>query len=172
LLGDLLTVVQEKVPIKIVVFNNGKLGFMARKNETALDDIRARFETLSPREREVMVHLVPGRLSKQIAGEFGISGTRLKCGLVPEKIAERIFDIVNQLNHDASRQYDHVSDRRCDFSDGHGDLRATSSTQIGENDDVHGRHKESRMPDVAQQSGSAGEQAQDDCNQSGADHNE
>src|SRR5258708_5619208 len=28
LLGDLLTVVQEKVPIKIVVFNNGKLGFI------------------------------------------------------------------------------------------------------------------------------------------------
>src|SRR5580704_12201295 len=28
LLGELLTVVQEKVPIKIVVFNNGKLGFI------------------------------------------------------------------------------------------------------------------------------------------------
>src|ERR1700744_4479673 len=28
LLGDLLTVVQEKVPIKIAVFNNGKLGFI------------------------------------------------------------------------------------------------------------------------------------------------
>ena len=28
LLGDLLTVVQEKLPIKIVIFNNGKLGFV------------------------------------------------------------------------------------------------------------------------------------------------
>src|SRR6202042_3923070 len=43
-----------------------------RKNETALGDLRARFETLSPREREIMVQVVRGRLSKQIAGDFGI----------------------------------------------------------------------------------------------------
>ena len=42
-----------------------------RKKETALDDLRARFATLSPREREVLVQVVRGRLSKQIAGEFG-----------------------------------------------------------------------------------------------------
>src|SRR6202043_3321937 len=34
-----------------------------RKNETALGDLRARFETLSPREREIMVQVVRGRLS-------------------------------------------------------------------------------------------------------------
>jgi pyruvate dehydrogenase (quinone) len=28
LLGDLLTMVQENLPIKIVVFDNGKLGFI------------------------------------------------------------------------------------------------------------------------------------------------
>jgi FixJ family two-component response regulator len=49
-----------------------------RKNEMALGDLRARFETLSPREREIMVHVVRGRLSKQIAGEFGISETTVK----------------------------------------------------------------------------------------------
>ena len=49
-----------------------------RKNETALGDLRARFETLSPREREIMVHVVRGRLSKQIAGDFGISETTVK----------------------------------------------------------------------------------------------
>jgi FixJ family two-component response regulator len=49
-----------------------------RKNETALGDLRARFETLSVREREVMVHVVRGRLSKQIAGELGISETTVK----------------------------------------------------------------------------------------------
>src|SRR5580704_15939869 len=46
-----------------------------RKEEAALGDLRARLETLSVREREVMVHVVRGRLSKQIAGELGISET-------------------------------------------------------------------------------------------------
>jgi FixJ family two-component response regulator len=49
-----------------------------RKKETALGDLRARFETLTPREREIMAHVVRGRLSKQIAGEFGISETTVK----------------------------------------------------------------------------------------------
>jgi pyruvate dehydrogenase (quinone) len=35
LLGDLLTVVQERVPIKIAVFNNGKLGFIDIEQKAA-----------------------------------------------------------------------------------------------------------------------------------------
>ena len=35
LLGDLLTVVQENVPIKIVVFDNGKLGFIDIEQKSA-----------------------------------------------------------------------------------------------------------------------------------------
>jgi FixJ family two-component response regulator len=49
-----------------------------RKNEMALGDLRARFETLSPREREIMVQVVRGRLSKQIAGDFSISESTVK----------------------------------------------------------------------------------------------
>jgi FixJ family two-component response regulator len=49
-----------------------------RKKETALGDLRACFETLSPREREIMIHVVRGRLSKQIAADFGISETTVK----------------------------------------------------------------------------------------------
>ena len=49
-----------------------------RKNETVLGDLRARFESLSPREREIMLQVVRGRLSKQIAGDFGISETTVK----------------------------------------------------------------------------------------------
>src|ERR1700691_2014829 len=49
-----------------------------RKKETALDDLRARFATLSPREREVLVHVVRGRLSKQIAGDMGIAEATVK----------------------------------------------------------------------------------------------
>ena len=58
-----------------------------RKKETALGDLRARFETLSPREREIMVQVVRGRLSKQIAGDFGISETTVK--VLESSVAKR-----------------------------------------------------------------------------------
>jgi FixJ family two-component response regulator len=38
-----------------------------RQNEKALSALRARFGTLSPREREIMIQVVQGRISKQIA---------------------------------------------------------------------------------------------------------
>jgi FixJ family two-component response regulator len=40
--------------------------------------LRARFETLTPREREVMVRVVAGRLNKQIAYDMGISEVTAK----------------------------------------------------------------------------------------------
>jgi FixJ family two-component response regulator len=48
------------------------------ENEKALAGLRARFETLSPREREVMTLVVTGRLNKQIAGDIGISEITVK----------------------------------------------------------------------------------------------
>jgi FixJ family two-component response regulator len=44
-----------------------------RENENALGSLRARFESLSPREREIMIQIVQGRLNKQIADDIGIS---------------------------------------------------------------------------------------------------
>jgi FixJ family two-component response regulator len=44
-----------------------------RENENALGTLRARFESLSPREHEVMIQIVQGRLNKQIADDIGIS---------------------------------------------------------------------------------------------------
>src|SRR5277367_2090016 len=41
-----------------------------RESETALADLRKRFESLSPREREIMIEVARGRLSKQIAGDI------------------------------------------------------------------------------------------------------
>src|SRR2546429_3550182 len=38
-----------------------------RENEKALAALRERFESLSPREREIMIQVAHGRLSKQIA---------------------------------------------------------------------------------------------------------
>lgn len=48
------------------------------ENESALADLRRRFGTLSPREREIMIQVARGRLSKQIAGDIGIAETTVK----------------------------------------------------------------------------------------------
>jgi FixJ family two-component response regulator len=49
-----------------------------RENEMSLRALRERFEGLSPREREIMIRVVKGRLSKQIAFDIGISETTVK----------------------------------------------------------------------------------------------
>jgi len=49
-----------------------------RENEKALADLRKRFASLSPREREIMVQVARGRLSKQIAHDIGIAEATVK----------------------------------------------------------------------------------------------
>jgi FixJ family two-component response regulator len=49
-----------------------------RENENDLRLLRARFELLSPREREIMIQVAQGRLSKQIAYDIGISEPTVK----------------------------------------------------------------------------------------------
>jgi FixJ family two-component response regulator len=49
-----------------------------REHESALADLRKRFATLSPREREIMIHVAQGRISKQIAGDIGITEATVK----------------------------------------------------------------------------------------------
>jgi FixJ family two-component response regulator len=48
------------------------------ENENAWAALRARFGLLSPREREIMIQVARGRLSKQIAGDIGIAETTVK----------------------------------------------------------------------------------------------
>ncbi len=48
------------------------------ENEKTIATLRARFETLTPREREVMALVATGRLNKQIAGDIGISEITVK----------------------------------------------------------------------------------------------
>jgi FixJ family two-component response regulator len=50
--------------------------WLENEKETAV--LRTRFETLSPREREVMARVVTGRLNKQIAGDIGLSEITVK----------------------------------------------------------------------------------------------
>jgi FixJ family two-component response regulator len=47
-------------------------------NEKAMAGLRARFESLTPREREVMALVAAGRLNKQIAYEIGVSEITVK----------------------------------------------------------------------------------------------
>jgi FixJ family two-component response regulator len=43
-----------------------------------LADLRERFASLSPREREIVIQVAHGRLSKQIAGDIGIAEATVK----------------------------------------------------------------------------------------------
>jgi FixJ family two-component response regulator len=49
-----------------------------RESEKTLAALRERFESLSPREREIMIQVAHGRLSKQIAGDIGIAEATVK----------------------------------------------------------------------------------------------
>lgn len=49
-----------------------------REGEAALSPIRARMESLTPREREVMALVTTGMLNKQIAAELGLSEITVK----------------------------------------------------------------------------------------------
>jgi FixJ family two-component response regulator len=49
-----------------------------QESERALGALRKRFETLSTREREIMIQVTAGRLNKQIAGDMGIAESTVK----------------------------------------------------------------------------------------------
>jgi FixJ family two-component response regulator len=65
---DLLTAVRAAIERDTVV----------RREQAKLSEIRARLDTLTPREREVLEHVVSGKLNKQIAGDLGITEATVK----------------------------------------------------------------------------------------------
>ena len=62
LMGDLLTLVQEELPVKLIVFNNGTLGFveMEMKVEGLLDTYTGLKYPTSPRWRAPAASTGPG----------------------------------------------------------------------------------------------------------------
>jgi FixJ family two-component response regulator len=65
---DLLTAVRAAIERDTVV----------RREQAKLSEIRARLDTLTSREREVLEHVVSGKLNKQIAGDMGITEATVK----------------------------------------------------------------------------------------------
>src|SRR6266487_2128284 len=51
---------------------------VARREHAELSEIRARLDTLTPREREVLEQVVSGKLNKQIAADLGITEATVK----------------------------------------------------------------------------------------------
>src|ERR1700741_5340029 len=70
-----------------------------RENESALADLRKRFATLSPREREIMIQVARGCLSKQIAGDIGIAEATVKVhrSKAMRKMNARSLPVVGQM---------------------------------------------------------------------------
>jgi FixJ family two-component response regulator len=48
------------------------------ESDKALGALRERFDTLSPRERDIMIQVTAGRLNKQIASDMGIAESTVK----------------------------------------------------------------------------------------------
>jgi FixJ family two-component response regulator len=83
-----------------------------RENEEALADLRERFASLSPREREIVIQVARGRLSKQIAFDIGIAEAtvkvhrsramqKMKAGSLPElgRMADRLKLVPDRPQH-------------------------------------------------------------------------
>ena len=70
-----------------------------RADTAALDDVRAHYATLTPREREVMAHVTAGLMNKQVAGLIGLSEITVKIhrGNLMRKMGVRtLADLVRQ----------------------------------------------------------------------------
>ena len=83
-----------------------------RENEKALADLRHRYASLSPREREIVIQVSRGRLSKQIAFDIGIAEAtvkvhrsramqKMKAGSLPElgRMADRLNLVPGKPQH-------------------------------------------------------------------------
>ena len=78
-----------------------------REGVKAASGMRALFETLSPREREVMALVISGLMNKQVAAKTGLAESTVKIhrGQVMRKMgAKSLADLINGRNDRCARQ--------------------------------------------------------------------
>lgn len=66
---------QEMLDAVTMAIEKDRVRRAADKNQS---DLRTRFETLTPRERQVMALVTAGKMNKQVAGELGLSEITVK----------------------------------------------------------------------------------------------
>jgi FixJ family two-component response regulator len=74
----------------------------AREVHARRDVLRRRFDSLTPREREVLEHVVAGRLNKQIAGDLGaaIKTVKVHRGRMMKKMeVATVADLIRIVSH-------------------------------------------------------------------------
>jgi FixJ family two-component response regulator len=74
---------------------------IAHEAEKAVSDLKARFATLTPREKEVMGWVTGGLLNKQVGGEMGVSEITVKVhrGSLTKKMgAKSLADLVRMAD--------------------------------------------------------------------------
>jgi FixJ family two-component response regulator len=72
-----------------------------RYRKVTTDDLRSRFDLLSPREREVMTLVTTGMMNKQVAAELGISEVTVKVhrhNLMTKLDAKAFTDLVRMAD--------------------------------------------------------------------------
>ena len=79
---------------------------IARRTETEVAEIRRRLATLTPREYEVLCHVVSGKLNKQIAADLGTVEKTVKVhrARVMEKVKAASLAELVRLAHRAGIQ--------------------------------------------------------------------
>jgi FixJ family two-component response regulator len=94
---DLLDAIQQAI----------KSDIGAREQQTELATLRANYALLTPREREVMTHVVSGKLNKQTAVALGTTEKTVKvhrAHVMQKMRVESVADLVRMAGHlDAPR---------------------------------------------------------------------
>lgn len=94
---DFLTKPVNEVDLLAAISNAKRIDDELRLADAGLHAINARLATLTPREHQVLQHVVAGRLNKQIAGELGTAEKTVKVhrGRVMGKLGVRsVADLV------------------------------------------------------------------------------
>jgi FixJ family two-component response regulator len=94
---DFLTKPCDDEQLLAAINNAIEKALQARAHLEEVREIQRRIELLTPREKEILPHIITGMLNKQIAAKLGIAEPTLKIhrGRIMEKLsAESVADLV------------------------------------------------------------------------------